>query len=98
MDGIFYVKKCGSVDTINLSNGDEMSKRTLVLATKECRTGESGTYCVDQDLVVSLLGERAENFNVPEGTWIVASYSLVVREHEGQFYQDARLNRYCRLN
>ena len=98
MDGIFYVKKCGSVETVKSSKGESMSKRTVVLATKECRSGENGTYAVNQELVVDLLGERAENFNVPEGSLIAANYNVLVREHDGQFYQDARLSRYCRLN
>lgn len=97
MDSIFYIKKVGSKQTIPGRNGENISKLTIVISTKECRMGDNGTFASDQDFVVDLLGERADNFNLVEGSWIVGSLSFTVREYNESFFQDIRLNRYCRL-
>lgn len=96
MESIFYLKKVGQKDTIQSKNGN-LSKITIVLSTKECRIGDSGTYPIDQDFVVDLIGDRAENLCLKEGEWFIGSLSFTAREHQGSYFQDIRLNRYCKL-
>lgn len=97
MEGIFYVKKCGTLENVPSKSGETLNKRTVVLSTKECRVGDSGTYCIDQDLVFDLFHDRAVNFNVAEGQLLVISYGTVAREINGNVYAENRLNRYCPL-
>lgn len=96
MESIFYIKKVGQKDTIQSKNGN-LSKVTIVLNTKECRMGDSGTYAIDQDFVFDLIGDRADNFSLKEGEWLIGSLSFTAREHQGSSFQDIRLNRYCKL-
>ena len=97
MDSIFFIKKVGTKTTIPGRNGENISKLTIVISTKECRMGDNGTFATDQDFVVDLLGERADNFNLTEGSWIVGSLSFTAREYNGSYFQDIRLNRFCKL-
>lgn len=97
MEGIFFVKHVGQMQSIKGKNGEDIPKLSVVISTKEARIGDSGCYGLDQDFVVDLLGDRAKNFNYKPGEWIVASLSFAVREYNGQYYPDVRLTSYCTL-
>lgn len=97
MDGIFFVKAVGQPQTIQGKNGENLAKLNIVLSTKECRFGDNGTYAVDQDFAIDLIGDRATGFNVPQSSWIAASISSVAREYNGSFFAENRLNRYVKL-
>lgn len=97
MESIYYIKSIGQPQTIQSSKGETLAKLTIVISTKEVRTGENGPYTIDHDFVVDLLGERASSFNFPVGSWIVGSLSFTAREYDGRWYQEIRLNRYTKL-
>lgn len=94
---IFFIKKVCDQATIQNTKGDSLSKRTIVLTTKECRSSDYGTHAVDQDYVIDLLGERADNFSLPEGSWMVGDLSFSARENNGSFYPQISLTRYSKL-
>lgn len=96
MESIFFIKHVGDLSNISVK-GEQLAKRTLVISTKECRVGDGGTYGIDQDFVIDLLGERATTFNLNVGEWLVGSVSFTAREYNGQYYPDVRLTRYCKL-
>lgn len=97
MEGIFFVKAVGQPQTIQGKNGDNLAKLNIVLSTKEVRMGDNGAYAIDQDYAIDLIGDRASGFNLPIGTWLVASISSVAREYNGTYFAENRLNRYVRL-
>lgn len=97
MDSIFFVKKVGEKISIRNSRGENIDKLSVVLTTKECRSGDSGVYAADVDFAVDLLGERAASFSVGEGEWLVGTLSFSTREYNGGYFQDVRLNRYVKL-
>lgn len=97
MEGIFVIKAVGQPQTIQGKNGENLAKLSIVLTTKECRIGDSGCYAIDQDFAIDLIGDRANNFCLPVGTWVVASISSVAREYNGTYFAENRLNRYCKL-
>lgn len=97
MDAIFFIKNVGNKQTITSAKGEHISKLTIVITTKECRMGDNGTYTSDQDFAVDLLGDRADNFNLSEGAWIVGSVNFSVREYQGNYFQEIRLSRYAKL-
>lgn len=97
MEGIYFVKAVGQPQTIQGKNGENLAKLNIVLSTKEVRMGDNGAYAIDQDFAIDLIGDRAQNFNLPVGTWLVASISSVAREYNGTYFAENRLNRYCKL-
>lgn len=97
MEGIYFVKAVGQPQTIQGKNGENLAKLNIVLSTKEVRMGDNGAYAIDQDFAIDLIGDRAQNFNLPVGTWLVASISSVAREYNGTYFAENRLNRYVRL-
>lgn len=97
MDAIFYVKKVGELTGVQLSNGESIDKRNVVLTSRECRVNENGVYAHDQDFAVDILGDRAKNFQLKENTWVVATLSFSVREYNSTFYPEIRLVRYCEI-
>lgn len=97
MEGIFFVKAVGQPQTIQGKNGENLAKLNIVLSTKEVRMGDNGAYAIDQDYAIDLLGDRASNFTLPVGTWLVASLSSVAREYQGSYFGENRLTRYVKL-
>ena len=97
MDITAYIKKVGNVQTIQNQKGEQIAKISIVLTSKECRTGDMGTYAYEQDYVVDLLGDRASQFPYQAGEWVVASLGFTAREYNGSFFQDIRLNRIVKL-
>ena len=97
MEGIFYIKSVGQMQSIKSQKGDDIAKLSIVITTKEARIGENGCYAQEQNFAVDLLGDRAKNFTQQVGEWIVGSLSFGVREYNGQYYPDVRLTRYCKL-
>ena len=97
MEGIYFVKAVGQPQTIQGKNGENFAKLNIVLSTKEVRMGDNGAYAIDQDFAIDLIGDRAQNFNLPVGTWLVASISSVAREYNGTYFAENRLNRYVKL-
>ncbi len=94
---IFFIKKVCEKATIQSSKGESLTKLTIVLTSKECRSSDYGTHAVDQDYVIDLLGDRADKFNLAEGTWIVGDLGFSARENNGSFYPQINLTRYCQL-
>jgi len=97
MEGIFFVKAVGQPQTIQGKNGESLAKLNIVLSTKEVRIGDNGAYAIDQEYAIDLIGDRASNFNLAVGSWLVASISSVAREYNGTYFAENRLNRYCKL-
>lgn len=98
MEGIFFIKSIGQMQSIlNQKSGENIAKLQIVITTKEVRSSDNGTYSLEQDFAIDLLGERASSFSLNQGDWIAASLSFSVRSFNGVFYQDVRLNRYVKL-
>lgn len=97
MDAIFYVKKVGELTDLLLNNGETVKKRNVVITSRECRVSENGVYAHEQDFAVDILGNRATSFQLTENTWIVATLSFSVREHNGTFFPEIKLVRYCEI-
>lgn len=98
MNRIFYVKSVGAMFPIKSKNGEEIMKRNVVLATWECRSGDSGPYAAEQAFAVDLIGERAENCALQEGQYIVADLTFATREYNGSYFGDVRLVKYVAMN
>ena len=44
MEGIFYIKSVGQLQSIKSQKGDDIAKLSIVITTKEARIGENGCY------------------------------------------------------
>lgn len=97
MEATFFVKHVGNMQNITNQKGEQIAKLSIVISTKEVRMGDNGSYAIDHDFCVDLLGERATGFNLKQGEWLVGSLSFSAREYQGSYFQDIRLNRYCKL-
>lgn len=97
MSKTLQVKYAGEVQQVKTSNGSVMAKRNIVLTEKECRTGENGLYLSDVDYAIDLLGDRATQFDLNPGDWIVANLTMSAREYNGVHYPEVRLLRYLKL-
>lgn len=98
MEAIVYLKQKSKVSTFVSSQNEEVRKITVVLSQKECRTGDSGVYAVDNDLVFDILGDRVPLFeNLQPGTWMTISYSTVARPYNETWYGENRLTRFALL-
>lgn len=98
MEGIFFVKSVGQMQCItNQKSGEQIAKLSIVISTKEVRSSDNGSYAMDQDFCIDLLGERATGFTLQPGNWLSGSLRFVAHEYEGSFFQEVRLNRYVKL-
>ena len=97
MEGIYFVKAVGTPETITTQKGDQLTKLNIVLATKETRVGDTGCYAVDVEFAIDLLGDRANNFSLTIGTWLVANIAVNAREYNGKYSPEFRLIRYVKL-
>lgn len=97
MESIFFIKRVGDMQNITNQKGEQIAKLSIVLSTKEVRSGDNGVFSIDQDFCVDLLGERATGFSLKAGEWMVGNLSFTAREYNGSFFQDIRLNRYVKL-
>lgn len=97
MEGIFFVKHVGQMQSItNQKSGKQVAKLSIVISTKEVRSSDNGSYAIDQDFCIDLLGERASGWALKQGEWLIDSLSFSSREHDGNFFQDIRLSRYTK--
>ena len=98
MEGIFFVKHVGQMQSItNQKSGEQLAKLSIVLSTKEVRSSDNGSYAIDQDFCIDLLGERATGWSLNQNEWLAGNLSFSAHAHEGCFFQDIRLNRYTKL-
>ena len=99
MEGIFFVKHVGQMQSItSQKSGEQVAKLSIVLSTKEVRSSDNGSYAIDQDFCIDLLGERATGFTLQPNDWITASLSFTAKTStNGGYFQDIRMNRYCKL-
>lgn len=97
MEGIFFVKWVGSPTSIEVK-GEQLAKLSIVISNRLPRSGDNGVYNIDQDFCIDLLGERATGCTLQPNDWITASLSLTARpSSNGGYFQDIRMNRYCKL-
>lgn len=79
---------------VNEQTGASMSKRNVVIETKECRVGNSGVYAADISYAVMLLGDNADQFPYNVGDWVAASLSFVTKENKYEVTStELRMNR-----
>lgn len=99
MEGIFFVKHVGQMQSItSQKSGEQIAKLSIVLSTKEVRSSDNGSYAIDQDFCIDLLGERATGWGLQPADWVSASLNFTARpSSNGGYFQDIRLNRYCKL-
>lgn len=98
MEGILFVKHVGQMQSItNQKSGEQVAKLSVVLSAKEVRSSDNGSYAIDQDFCINLLGERASEWSLKQGEWLIGNLSFSSREHDGSFFQDIRLSRYTKL-
>lgn len=100
MEGTFFIKYVGQLQSItSQKTGEQVAKLSIVISTKEVRSSDNGSYAIDQDFCIDLLGERATGFNLQVNDWLIASLSFTARPSStGGYFQDIRLNRYVRLS
>lgn len=99
MEKIVFLKTKSAKTTVTNSKGEQMSKLSVVLTTKELRMGESGVYATDADMVFDLIGDRADAFdqNVQQNDWLAIEYTTQAREYNGTYYGENRLTRYAKI-
>ena len=97
MEATVYVKYVGEKEQFVNSKGEQITKLTVIMTQKECRTIDGQTLPTENDLVFELLNDRAENFYPQQGEWLCISYMTMAHEYNGRWFGENRLGRYCRI-
>ena len=50
MESIFFIKRVGDMQNITNQKGEQIAKLSIILSTKEVRSGENGVFSIDQDI------------------------------------------------
>ena len=93
MEGLFIVKDVIPLESFQGSDGQTVSKKQIVLASREPRVGESGIYTQDQDFVAEVIGEAADQWYAGVNALIAATINFSASKYNDRYFQNCRIIR-----